>query len=197
MSFSHRILFITIAILVIVTCYTNASLPIKVSSPDTHIRIEGGELAVSLQKDPFNIDILDALTGDVLLSGYKTDNTGSNIHLGQFLGFFLNIYEGYLFQFGTNTYTQYSTHIRSFSTPDMYSIQLTIDTTKSLLVPNHTLVLTLSDFQERQFKLFASFNGHLVNVSPKDLTFPVLGMNFFTPECEGFFGFGQRWNKVR
>ncbi len=108
-------------------------LAINVKEENNKLLITSGELSVTVPLDQFAV--------------HATRKDGptismTNLNLGQFLGVFLPLYEGYLFQFGVDTYRQHGVNTVSWSNDDK-SVFLTVASTASFFTHNHTYVVFL------------------------------------------------------
>lgn len=125
-------LLITLLLLVI-TCATTT--PIRVHQDGNHLLIDTSNYQVQVDLQTFALQVAKQET-------LRFATAKNALRIGQFVGFWVPAYLGYLYQFGINSYFQQAQQTVAWKQVENVVV-LTVDSSSTLFVKNHTFVLFL------------------------------------------------------
>jgi hypothetical protein len=115
-------------LLVLALVTISIQVTIHVTEVNDTLNVAAGDLLLEISKSSFSMKV--KYSNNELLDIKSID-------IGQFLGVYLPLYLGYLFQFGVDTYSQHAIQTMNWQSDD-HSVYLTIDSSTSWFVKNHT-----------------------------------------------------------
>jgi alpha-glucosidase (family GH31 glycosyl hydrolase) len=150
------------------------------------VNVSTEDFLISVTKSPWHISIYEKSLGRLVLD--ESGEEKSRLGFGEWIGEYLHFYEGYLFRVGVVTKWNIAKEVTNYTiSNDSATFILSTSDSKGV-----NMAVSLKSLQPKQLDIGIS----LVSSTHDSINANRVRMGFVTPNNEGFFGFGERFNDV-
>ena len=159
------------------------SVKITTSSTPTLLTIKGGDFTTTIDLTTWKLKTFETATSKVIL---EETSSKTRLSVTAWKGRDYPIYLGYLFRLGKVLEKHEATKVDSWR-----QVENTVELLVSTTSPSLKITVKLFDFKRRQYSFRATVPG---KNSPLKEPRIFMSQGFKTPEKEGFYGLGERFN---